>query len=158
MIDDALARMTGSTTITSHPAFQTDDQPGPSTPRSSTPLVPPARPVPSRSGSSRRAVIRVSDAELDVTRHCGEMASLGVVLDKFACKSTGQATLLVQAHPQPPRRTISRSPPLNPLWTAHHWTDSPMRYAVWPIPPVPKRRSIRPSGCSSRHDGGVGSY
>ena len=158
MIDDALARMTGSTTITSHPAFQTDDQPGPSTPRLSTPLAPPARPVPSRSGSSRRAVIRVSDAELDVTRYCGEMASLGVMLERFACELTGHATLLVQAHPQPHRRTISRSPLLNPLWAAHHWTGSPMLYAVWPILPVPNWRSIRLSGCSSRHEGGVGSY
>jgi hypothetical protein len=83
IIDEALSRMTHSARISS-PGPVTGDEAGPSTPRSSTPPVQFARPAPARSGSSRRAVMRVTDAESAVSLHCGQLASIIVQLNNLA--------------------------------------------------------------------------
>lgn len=70
--------MTGSTTIDT----SINTEAGPSTPRSSTPPSQLTRPTPARSGSSRRAIKKISDAETIVIRHCGELSALIILLDK----------------------------------------------------------------------------
>lgn len=74
--------MTGSTNIHDSLPSTQNAEAGPSTPRSSTPPNQLMRPEPARSGSSRRNIVRVSDAEKAVMGYCGELTGIIVMLDK----------------------------------------------------------------------------